>query len=203
MGRPRKYDDEHIFRAALRVLKQGGVGALSVTQVCDEAGVPSGVVYHRFPSKGALLAGLWLDTVERFQAEIIPTMASATMVEAALFVVRWAREHRAEASLLMVHHREDFLTGPSAQQRRRARRIRAELDAALAAAAKRLLPDASDALERTVFGVVRIPRAALEPYLRREADVPQGVDVLVADAVRGISVDRGSFEGGRAEERCR
>ncbi len=188
MGRPRTYDDRVLFDAAKAVLRERGLRGLDVRAVCHAAGVPSGVVYNRFPSREALLAETWLVTVAGFQEAFLASLAEGDLPRTAAFVVDWARAHPGDAGLLLVHRVEDFIGTGDAERSKRATDLRRRLSLGFARAAKRTFPSlaAVDAVERIVFAVVRIPEAAVRPYLVRGAPIPASVAKLVNDALRGI-----------------
>ncbi|NOU26402.1 MAG: TetR/AcrR family transcriptional regulator [Polyangiaceae bacterium] len=188
MGRPRTYDDRVLFDAAKAVLRERGLRGLDVRAVCEAAGVPSGVVYHRFPSREALLAETWLVTVAAFQEAFLAVLGEGDLHRTAAFVVGWARAHADDAGLLLVHRVDDFIGKGDESRSKRAAELRRRLSLGFARAAKRAFPElsAAEALERLVFAVVRIPEAAVRAYLVRGATIPASVEHLVDDALRGL-----------------
>lgn len=57
MGRGR-LTRERILRAALRVVDEEGMGALSMRRLAAELGVDPMAIYHHLPGKGAVLSGM-------------------------------------------------------------------------------------------------------------------------------------------------
>ena len=58
---------ERILDAALRVFAERGYDGASVTQICDQAGVSKGALYHHYPTKQAVFLALlehWLTSVD-------------------------------------------------------------------------------------------------------------------------------------------
>ncbi|WCD85969.1 hypothetical protein KPP03845_102310 [Streptomyces xanthophaeus] len=51
----------------VRLAAGGGPDAVTMSAVAQAVGAPSGSVYHRFAGRPALLAEVWLRTVEAFQ----------------------------------------------------------------------------------------------------------------------------------------
>ena len=47
---------EKIFQAAKRILQKSGYEALSIKNICEEAGVSNGSFYHHFKTKDDLLS---------------------------------------------------------------------------------------------------------------------------------------------------
>ena len=61
-GRPRVGEEpltrEGILRSALRLVDEGGIGALSMRRLAGELGVDPMAIYHHLPGKGAVFSGL-------------------------------------------------------------------------------------------------------------------------------------------------
>lgn len=68
---------EAVLTAAIRILDAGGVEALTMRRIAEEAGVPAGTVYHFFDDKAAVLA-----TVSRYYLRIF-ALAMADLLERA------------------------------------------------------------------------------------------------------------------------
>ncbi|HLU76197.1 MAG TPA: SRPBCC family protein [Nonomuraea sp.] len=87
------------LRDAAEQNPDGGPGAVTMTAVARSAGAPSGSVYHRFPGRPALLAALWLRTVDRFQQGFLAALdtdpPSQAAPAAARHVIEWSRAHPA------------------------------------------------------------------------------------------------------------
>ncbi|MGW5573422.1 TetR/AcrR family transcriptional regulator [Nocardia thailandica] len=74
-----------LIEAALRVVEERGVTALTLDAVAEEAGVTKrGLIYH-FPSKHALLTGIHEDLAARIERELVEATGrepeGATLVE--------------------------------------------------------------------------------------------------------------------------
>ncbi|MFF8264165.1 helix-turn-helix domain-containing protein [Streptomyces virginiae] len=67
MARPPRFDTGQLLDAAVRLAAVGGPASVTMSAVAQAVGAPSGTVYHRFTGRTALLAEVWLCTVERFQ----------------------------------------------------------------------------------------------------------------------------------------
>src|SRR4029453_16427370 len=104
-----------VLAGALRVVAREGPRGSTIGQIAEEVRAPSGSIYHRFASRDALLAELWLETVEDFQREFLAALEGPDTLErgvaAALYTPQWARERLPEARLLLVHRREDLVGG--------------------------------------------------------------------------------------------
>lgn len=60
---------EEFMRVAARVFRQHGLAGATMEQVAAAAGVTKVVLYRRFPSKDALILGIFAETLRRLKAE--------------------------------------------------------------------------------------------------------------------------------------
>lgn len=70
MGRPSDAN-RRLVRAAIELISAQGYAAVSVTELCDAAGVSKSSFYHYFPSKRALAAAALKDHWRRFERGIL------------------------------------------------------------------------------------------------------------------------------------
>ncbi len=187
MGRPRQYDEAQILEGAKRISAESGPQKLTIAAVAERAGVPVGSIYHRYASRDEILAAVWLDFVEGFQARWLAEIEGADVVTAGLAAVRfacdWVRRHPCEARLMLLHRREDFASERwPASYRRRAEALARRAEAGVRQYAMRLTGRAGTAQVRAVrFALVDLPTAALKRDT--EVGVPPSEDVerLVLD----------------------
>src|SRR5262249_18696575 len=111
MARPARFSDNDLLAAAARVAAAHGPAGTTIGAIAKAAGAPTGSLYHRFPSRDALLGTLWLELVARFQQGWIDALAAYDATAAALHTPAWVRGHPTEARLLLLHRRKDFLSG--------------------------------------------------------------------------------------------
>jgi len=187
MGRPRRYDEAQILEGAKHISAESGPQKLTIAAVAQRAGVPVGSIYHRYTSRDEILAAVWFDFVEAFQARWLAELEAADVVGAGLAAVHWAcdwvRRHPREARLMLLHRREDFASERwPASYRRRAAQLARRAAAGVRQYAARLTGRAGAAQLRAVhFALVDLPTAALKRDV--EAGVPPSEDVehLVLD----------------------
>jgi AcrR family transcriptional regulator len=194
MPRPRRYDTDALLDAAARILAADGPAAVTMSAVARATGAPSGSMYHRFPTRAALCAQLWLRTQERFHAGLMAALAGATdpqesCVAAARFTVRWCRGAPIMASVLLAG--ADALNcdewPPDATVRHEV--MRRDLDEAL-----RLLHRDVD---RVRAAVVDVPYGVVRRHLRSGTAIPTVAEDIVEDCARAL-VPRGSQKRGDA-----
>lgn len=192
MARPAQYSTQGILDVAAELAARSGPAKATVGAIAEALGAPTGSIYHRFRSKDVLLAELWLQTIESFQAGFQAALAGPDPreagLEAALHTPRWVRAHPVPARLLLLHHRDDFVAGdwPVEVVERAAdtgRRGQAGLDSFT----RRALGSTSAAARRRArFAVVELPVAAVLSYVRANERPPAIVEELVADAYHGV-----------------
>jgi AcrR family transcriptional regulator len=188
VARPAQFSTTEILGAARRRVVTDGPAATTIASIAADVGAPTGSLYHRFPSRDVLLATLWLDTVERFQAGFLAAVADpdprAAARAARAFFFTWCRDHLTEAQLLLLHRREDLLRGewPPAV-RERAAAVTGDFDAGLRAFAHRAF-GRTDArtLRRARFAVVDLLFAGVRGYLAAGTAPPPDVEQLVGEA---------------------
>lgn len=65
------------LEAALALFVEGGMAGVTMRGVAARVGVSAMALYHYFPSKDALLYGLWEATITELQAELMQAMTLA------------------------------------------------------------------------------------------------------------------------------
>lgn len=188
MGRPSQISQADLIAAATLVAARLGPAATSIAAISKAAGVPTGSIYHRLPSRDALLAEIWLSAAERFQVLALKEFSSAGTVEeaaeAALVTPRFARSEHASAVVLNSHRREEFLRPDAPEEyRSRAIKLAAELREGIALAASRLLPGDPKAKEKIAVALIGIPLGAVRVFLP-QAVPPVEIDGTIKAAVR-------------------
>src|SRR3990172_7555225 len=99
MRLPAQITEAGLRVAAAHVAARQGAARATIAEIAKEAKVPTGSIYHRVPSRAALLAEVWLEAAERFSTMFMSRLAEARgleeAAEAALVTPRFAREHPA------------------------------------------------------------------------------------------------------------
>jgi AcrR family transcriptional regulator len=188
MPRPARHDRDSLLDSAVALAAARGPAALTMAELARVAGAPSGSVYHRFPSRAALLADLRLRTIGRFQEGFLAALRGEDPVSAAAaaacHVVEWARTHPAEATVLL-HAPADFAVDSwPAEARARETQLRDELERALRRLTSRLGLSGRDGRERLLVAVVDLPYAVVRRHLRAPTPIPDSAGRLVSVAAR-------------------
>src|SRR5690349_11925609 len=110
MGHP-KFSQDDFFSAALAIIAEQGLPAVTVAAISARLQSPTGSFYHRFASRDVLLGELWLRAVLDFQTGVGKALDAGDGLAAALHTPAWARKHLDQARLLLLYDRGDFIQG--------------------------------------------------------------------------------------------
>src|ERR1700753_2432341 len=110
MGKP-IFDHAGFIGAARALANAHGPAAVTVDAIAQYLKAPKASFYHRFASRDALLGELWLSTVLAYQPGFVTAIEAGDGLAAALHTPRWSREHLADARLLFLNSRHDFVQG--------------------------------------------------------------------------------------------
>ena len=196
MGRQAKYNEEQFVRAALDIVAKQGPPAATVSGIARKLGAPIGSVYHRFPSRDILLATVWIRIIESYQSEFLKVLQQDEGLEAALFGVRWVREHPNEARILLLYRREELISGEWPEGiSKRAKELAEEMNKGVRAFTRKVLGRATQtALRRTRFVLFDVPFGAVLRHLQAGESPPGIVDELVRDTYTRASAAAHGFE---------
>lgn len=192
VGRPARYEAQQILDTAARLAAAEGPSGSTIGAIASALGAPTGSIYHRFSSRDVLLAELWLQTVESFQAGFQSELAGPDPreagLQAALYTPQWVRAHPAPARLLLLHRREDFLPGGwPVEVAERAAGLGKQAEQALRMFARRALKSTStQAMRRVRYAVIDLSYAAVRPHVHADESPPSVVDELIATAYRAV-----------------
>jgi AcrR family transcriptional regulator len=188
MGRAPRISNADLVAAAARVAARLGPGRATVDLIAREAGVPVGSVYHRFPSRAALMAEVWIAAAGRFGADVIARLDAARtlddVLEAALVTPGFTRADPSAGVVLFANRREDFLADAPGPAKARAAELTSALQDAIAGAARRLLPGKRRGRELLAVALLGIPYGAVRIFLPQAVPPPELDSVIVA-AARG------------------
>jgi len=190
MGRPATHDTDQLLDAAL-ALAALGPERVTVAAVARAAGAPSGSVYHRFPSRSALLGALWVRTVASFQEGFLAALEGgdpeAARVGAAAHVLSWSRGHP-EAALALLHGASAYdQDGWPAEPTAAAAAQAATLDRALEQLAGRTPGGRAENIQLLTFVTVDAPYAIVRRHLRAGQPIPASADEVIERCARTLA----------------
>ncbi len=207
MGRPAKFNADELLDASRSLVLSGGPSALSVSAVAAAVQAPGASVYHRFASRDALAASMWLRAVEHFQvglAELLELDDPVAIARAAAqHVLHWSRNNVEDAQLLLLYRSSDFVSGewPAELVDRNAAQRRVGSDF-ITELCRRLGATSGADKRRVVFAVVDIPYGAVRSSLgggkRPSAQLATLIDDAATAVLNGVGAgDQRNDEGAR------
>ncbi|AKU15105.1 TetR/AcrR family transcriptional regulator [Luteipulveratus mongoliensis] len=195
MARPTKHDPQQLVDAAVALFAAKGLSGVTMTAVAERVGAPNGSMYHRFPTRGALLGAMWLRAV-RCMHEALHEAAGvdvgedpvAAAGEAAAALGRWCLDHPDMAAVLFAGRAAyDPDSWPTAEREQVDAENR-EFDAHAAALVKALV---RLGIPRMVvdLALIDLPYAAVRRYLADSTPVPKAMPEIIREAVVAILQD--------------
>ncbi|MEU8786959.1 helix-turn-helix domain-containing protein [Streptomyces sp. NPDC048637] len=183
MARPPRFDTAQLLDAAVRLAAESGPSGVTMSAVAAAVGAPSGSLYHRFAGRSALLAEVWLRTVESFQAGYFEALESSDDPRtgcraAARHIVAWSRAHPAEAALLLYGAQEFGRDDWSDAYLLRAEEGNMRVRAALAALAGALGLHGREGFDRVTLAAVDLPLSLVRRHLRGGTPLPPHAEDL-------------------------
>ncbi|MEU7027989.1 TetR/AcrR family transcriptional regulator [Streptomyces sp. NPDC046275] len=191
MVRPPRFDTDQLLDAAVRLAASGGPQAVTMSAVAQAVGAPSGSVYHRFAGRTALLAELWLRTVERFQQGYFAVLSGEpdphrAARAASRHVVAWCRENPDEAVLLLYGAADFGRADWSEEHRRRADAGNGRIFEALAALAQALGARDEQDRDRVALALIDLPLTVVRRHLRAGSTLPPHAEDLTEQCTTAL-----------------
>ncbi len=187
MGRKAYFQHEEFIEAAIQIIAEGGPGALTIAALAKRINAPVGSVYHRFPSRDAVLAELWLNIIESFQSKFLIKLQEGGL-QATLSTLQWVRLYPNEARIMLLHRIEDLTSDkwPKDMQKH-ARRLAKELhDGMLAFTKKQFGSVTKENIERVTFALYDAPIGIIRRYLRDNKIPPASVNKLIRETYEAV-----------------
>ncbi|WP_407285998.1 TetR/AcrR family transcriptional regulator [Streptomyces sp. BP-8] len=191
MARPPRFETPQLLDAAVSLAAESGPAGVTMSAVAAAVGAPSGSLYHRFAGRSALLAEVWLRTVEGFQEGYFKALESSNDPRAggraaARHVVAWSRTHPREAALLLYGAHEFGRDDWSDEHLRRANEGNMRVRASLAALAGALGVHGTESLDRVSLAVVDAPLSLVRRHLRGGTPLPPHAEELAEECAEAL-----------------
>ncbi|MET9961787.1 TetR/AcrR family transcriptional regulator [Streptomyces sp. NPDC006326] len=191
MARPPRFTTDQLLDAAVGLAAAGGPAAVTMSAVAQAVGAPSGSVYHRFAGRTALLAEVWLRTVERFQDGYFTALDGAddpyrAAVRATRHVVAWSRAHPQEAALLLYGAAEFGRSDWPEAYTVRADAGNGRVLAAVAAVADALGATGPQDRDRIALALVDLPLSVVRRNLRAGLPLPPHAEDLTEQCTAAL-----------------
>jgi AcrR family transcriptional regulator len=182
MGRKAYFKNEEFIDSAIQIIAEEGLGALTIAGLSTRMTAPIGSVYHRFPSRDALIAELWLNIIESFQNEWLKLLQTDGL-QATLFCMEWVRTHPNEARVMLLYRIEDLTSGDWPKDlQKRAQRLFKELKEGIASFTKKQFGSITkENIDRTLFAINDAPMGILRRYMHDNKIPPESVADLIRE----------------------
>lgn len=188
VARPAKFSDDDVLDAARDAVAAHGRAA-SIAQIAATLGAPVGSIYHRFPSREHLMAGLWLRSIGEFHAGLLAASeavdARDALLRSALHVSRFCRREPATALALTLYRQPELLAAAPSGLADRIRGVNDDVDAALEACLRRGWGPLTPRHYR--LGMIasrQLPYGLVRPYIGGE--VPDWLDEVIEAGALGV-----------------
>lgn len=187
MGRKAHFDKAEIIAAALGIIAQEGLKALTMQSIAERIKVPIGSIYHRFPSRDALLGELWINIAKQFQEGFLASLNSSGL-QGALYTIQWVRTYPKEGQVLLLYRREELSSGNWPEDfKEEVAGLSRELDEGIRSFVKEYFGRVTrDNLERTIFALVDVPFAAVRRSIQKNEMPSRALDKLVRETYETI-----------------
>jgi len=185
MPRHAKFDEEQILASTTRLVAADGPSAATMAAIAGALRAPTGSIYHRFPSRDVLLGEVWLRAANSFQDGYFDILgrpvARDAGLAAALYLPQRVRKNLAEARILLLYGREDFLAPNWPEgMRTRALGLQRQVEGGLRGFSRRLFGRADHQTLRLVtYAVLDAPLAAVRRHVAANEIPPDHVDALI------------------------
>ncbi|RPK32867.1 MULTISPECIES: TetR/AcrR family transcriptional regulator [Streptomyces] len=191
MARPPRFDTDQLLDAAVALAAAGGPAAVTMSAVAQAVGAPSGSVYHRFAGRPALLAEVWLRTVERFQRGYLAVLDGEPDPHRAAragsrYVVAWSRENPREAALLLYGAADFGRADWSGEHTARADSGNGRVFATVSGLARALGATDEQARDRVTVALVDLPLSVVRRHLRAGAALPPHAESLAEECTAAL-----------------
>ncbi|MGI8559370.1 MAG: TetR family transcriptional regulator [Solirubrobacteraceae bacterium] len=193
MGRPELHSATSILDGTRTIVLDGGAQAATINAIATASSAPAGSIYHRFGSRDAVLAELWIRAVGRSQTNFAAAIQSANEpVEAAvaggLSIFDFAAREREDARLLVSLRQADLVRSPlPAALVARLRELNRPLERTISRWARELYDaDTPAARALVALAVIDIPYGAVRRHLLASASLANDLRPHVERAIRAV-----------------
>ncbi|MBL4893504.1 MAG: TetR family transcriptional regulator, partial [Emcibacter sp.] len=111
MVRKAEFNNETFILSTIELIALGGPTAATMAAIAENAGAPTGSIYHRFKSRTVLLATAWLHALSAMTDEVLPYLHQGESHDAIMALIKWAETNPAMARLIMLYAENDLIEG--------------------------------------------------------------------------------------------
>lgn len=179
MVRLAKFTEDSIIDASIEVAARCGVAAVSMSAIAGKAGAPIGSVYHRFDSRGAILARAWLRVKADFRHAVACHWSGGNTWAAVAGLLQWCRDKPLYAKFLLQCEDYPIFNEPlSAELNAQLEAEQLALDQCFRQCLAHLPKDETDGDAEAVlrFTLFASPIAMIKPYLLQDQGIPARIE---------------------------
>jgi AcrR family transcriptional regulator len=187
MGRKAYFKNEEFIDSAIKIIAEEGLGALTISGLSTRMTAPIGSVYHRFPSRDALIAELWLNIIESFQNEWLEILEKDGLA-ATIFCMEWVRNHPNEARVMLLYRVDDLTSGEWPKDlQKRAQQLSRKLREGVASFTQKQFGSVTrENIDRTLFAIHDAPMGILRRYMRENEMPPKSIAELIRATYKAV-----------------
>lgn len=179
MVRLAKYNDDSFIEAAIHIAAQCGTGAVSMASIAAKAGAPIGSLYHRFDSRGTVLARAWLKVRADFRDAVCRHWERGDTWRAVEALLEWSRSNPVYARFMLQSDDAPDFGELSPQLHAELEADQAELDAAFERCLHTLPRSVDNPVHVLRFMLIGAPVAIVKPFLSQEQAIPTFIDAVL------------------------
>ncbi|GGC70577.1 TetR/AcrR family transcriptional regulator [Undibacterium terreum] len=183
MVRLAKFTEDNIIDASIEVAARCGVAAVSMAAIAGKAGAPIGSVYHRFESRGAILARAWLRVKADFRKEVACHWAEGNTWPAVAGLLQWCRDKPLYAKFLLQCEDYPVFNEPlPAELHAQLEQEQQALDLCFRLCLDNGKQDSQEDGEAEAilrFMLFASPIAMIKPYLQQDQQIPARIDQIL------------------------
>ncbi|RJF96989.1 TetR/AcrR family transcriptional regulator [Noviherbaspirillum cavernae] len=175
MVRLAKFNEDSFIDAAIEVGAQCGIAAVSISAIAGKAGAPTGSVYHRFESRGTILARAWLRVKADFRLAVASHWSSGDTWPAVAAFLDWCRSKPQHARFLLQCEDYSLFNEPLPPDfHAQMESEQAALDLCFTQCVRRMALRMNDDEARAMlrFVLIDAPIAIVKPYLLQNLPIP-------------------------------
>ena len=187
MGRKAYFNNEEFIKSAIKIIAEEGLSALTIAGLATRVTAPVGSVYHRFPSRDALVAELWLNIIESFQREWLKILQTDGL-KAMLFCMDWVRNHPNEARVMLLYRIDDLTSGDWPEDlKKRAQKLSGELQEGVADFTKKQFGRVTkENIDRAFYAIHDAPMGILRRYMQNNQVPPRYVADFILETYKAV-----------------
>jgi AcrR family transcriptional regulator len=179
MVRLAKYNEDSFIDSAIRIAAQCGIGAVSMASIAASAGAPVGSLYHRFDSRGAVLARAWLKVRADFRAQVMGHWEAGRTWDAVQALLQWCRNKPDYARFMLQSDLAPDFGELTAQMHAALEDDQAEFDAAFERCLRTMPASLENPSNVLHFILIGAPVAIVKPYLNQDQAIPPFIDAML------------------------